>query len=865
MSHSKVSDFKKIKQLGKGSYGTTYLVERLEDGNCYCMKVIQISALSSKEQKESIDEACFLAQLNSEFIVQYYDSFIDGGMLYIVMEFADGGSLEDLIKDEKATGVPIEEDEVWRYFFEISIGLLHIHSKKMIHRDMKPGNVFLTSEKKVKIGDLGVAKLLITQEFAQTMVGTPYYLSPELVAGKKYDARADVWALGCIVYELMTYNKPFEATNSAALIFKILQDEPSDVPKELDYTDDLRMVVKQMLKKDYTTRPTVEDLFLIETIQEKAEELGFDLEKGKRKKKSKKEKKEKEPKEEKKKEKEKKKSKKEKEKEEKSKKSKKGADNANEDVNEEGDADEKNPNENTLNQSDLLSPTSVTETFNASQTLNETDASNETLESTKQTVEEEDGEQKLKYPKKGGKPAKQVVDQFDDEENQTAPPQKISPLAQTSPMLSGGSKGIWDQSSTGASNGPSKKVILSGTIANPKGQKKLIKSQFTTPQPIIPSINSQHKEKEEEIQEKEDEQEKEREEERKIIEEKEKEEEKQRQEEEEEKQKQEEEEEKQRQKEEEEEKQRQRQKEEEEEKQRQEEEEEKQRQKEEEEEKQRQKEEEEEKQRQKEEEEEKQRQKEEEEEKEKERLKQQQEEEEEEKQRQKEEEEEKQRQKEEEEEKQKEQLSLPKSHQLSSTKSSQSSLSNMSSPIDQSFSINTPNSTLQQSLGKEKEQEKVTEENSKEQEEKEVVQAGTKKTGKLTSTKSSTKAATKIKKGTNTVKKTSKAASLTPASQKKEDDGSAPAPNVASPGITSSTAHLTIANTNVSSTSSAPIPPTSPTSPISPTFTASSTKRAVHSRPKSASKKKVEEGTGTTKKPAGKAKARPPSAGKKKN
>ncbi|KAA6404299.1 MAG: hypothetical protein EZS28_000185 [Streblomastix strix] len=168
-------------------------------------------------------------------------------------------------------------------------------------------------------------------------------------------------------------------------------------------------------------------------------------------------------------------------------------------------------------------------------------------------------------------------------------------------------------------------------------------------------------------------------------------------------------------------------------------------------------------------------------------------------------------------------------------------------PIDQSFSINTLNSTLQQSLGKEKEQEKVTEENSKEYEEKEVVLAGIKKIGKLASTKSSTKAAPKIKKGTNTVKKTSKAASLTPASQKKEDDGNAPAPNVALPGITSSTAHLTIANTNVSSTSSAPIPPTSPTSPISPAFTASSTKRAVHSRPKSASKKKVEEGTETTK------------------
>lgn len=99
-----------------------------------------------------------------------------------------------------------------------------MHTLKVLHRDIKTLNIFLTKDNSVRIGDLGVAKVLShTANFAKTMVGTPYYLSPELCEEKPYNTKSDVWALGCVLYELCAHRHPFSSANQGALILKIIR------------------------------------------------------------------------------------------------------------------------------------------------------------------------------------------------------------------------------------------------------------------------------------------------------------------------------------------------------------------------------------------------------------------------------------------------------------------------------------------------------------------------------------------------------------------------------------------------------------------------------------------------------------------
>ena len=136
------------------------------------------------------------------------------------------------------------------------IGISFIHKKNMLHRDLKTMNIFLTKDDKVRIGDLGVAKKLNSENsFAHTFVGTPYYISPEMCEEKPYNEKSDIWSLGCILYEMLTYNHPFNAKNPAALCLKILTSKYDPIPK--DYSSDMKKVLELLLEKDYLKRPRI--------------------------------------------------------------------------------------------------------------------------------------------------------------------------------------------------------------------------------------------------------------------------------------------------------------------------------------------------------------------------------------------------------------------------------------------------------------------------------------------------------------------------------------------------------------------------------------------------------------------------------
>jgi len=167
-------------------------------------------------------EATILSRINSPYIVKFYDSFADKNQINIVMEYCENGDLGQYLK--RQTGKLLTESKIWKFFVEMCLGLQYLHANKILHRDVKTINMFLTKDDRIKIGDLGVAKMLNqTANFAHTVVGTPYYLSPELCEEKPYNHKSDIWSLGCVLYELCTLKHPFESNNQGALILKIVR------------------------------------------------------------------------------------------------------------------------------------------------------------------------------------------------------------------------------------------------------------------------------------------------------------------------------------------------------------------------------------------------------------------------------------------------------------------------------------------------------------------------------------------------------------------------------------------------------------------------------------------------------------------
>lgn len=155
---------------------------------------------------------------------------------------------------------------MWKFFIDICLGLRYLHSNKILHRDIKTINMFLTKDDKVKIGDLGVAKLLNqTQNMAHTIVGTPYYLSPELCQEKPYNHKSDIWSLGCVLYELCTFKHPFEAKNQGSLVMKIVKGVYTEIPS--NFSSDMKGMVKQLLNKDYKKRPGIAEILNMESMR----------------------------------------------------------------------------------------------------------------------------------------------------------------------------------------------------------------------------------------------------------------------------------------------------------------------------------------------------------------------------------------------------------------------------------------------------------------------------------------------------------------------------------------------------------------------------------------------------------------------
>ncbi|XP_064190479.1 serine/threonine-protein kinase Nek1 [Anguilla rostrata] len=236
--------YSRINKIGEGSFGKAILVKSKEDGKQYVIKEIGISRMSSKEREESRKEVAVLGNMSHPNIVRYRESFEESGCLYIVMDYCEGGDLFRRINAQK--GVLFPEDQILDWFVQICLALKHVHDRKILHRDIKSQRIHLI---------VGLPSPHSTVELARTCIGTPYYLSPEICENKPYNNKSDIWALGCVLYEMCTLKHAFEAGNMKNLVLKIIRGSYPPVPQQ--YSPDLRGLLGLLFKRSPRERPSV--------------------------------------------------------------------------------------------------------------------------------------------------------------------------------------------------------------------------------------------------------------------------------------------------------------------------------------------------------------------------------------------------------------------------------------------------------------------------------------------------------------------------------------------------------------------------------------------------------------------------------
>ena len=229
----KIGRYELLGELGKGAMGLVYKARDPNIGRLVALKTMRFD-VHGMEAGEMLlrfqNEARAAGVLNHSNIVTIYDAGEHEGLFYIAMEFIEGVTLQKRLNDESV--LPVEQ--VLDLSRQICSGLDYAHSHKIIHRDVKPANIMIEPDGRVKIMDFGIAKSEGAQlTTAGQVVGTPNYMSPEQVKGRPLDGRSDLWSFGVILYEMVTGEKPFTGQNVTTIIYKIVNENPIP-PKDLD-------------------------------------------------------------------------------------------------------------------------------------------------------------------------------------------------------------------------------------------------------------------------------------------------------------------------------------------------------------------------------------------------------------------------------------------------------------------------------------------------------------------------------------------------------------------------------------------------------------------------------------------------------
>eukprot|EP00931_Biecheleriopsis_adriatica_P073952 TRINITY_DN48148_c0_g1_i1.p1 TRINITY_DN48148_c0_g1~~TRINITY_DN48148_c0_g1_i1.p1 ORF type:complete len:483 (-),score=93.90 TRINITY_DN48148_c0_g1_i1:116-1564(-) len=263
----RIGSYEVVQFLGRGSFGVV-LLGQSEHRELFALKLVPCDHLDDKEAERTaattLAEAELTRRLRHPHIVTCYEVQYDPfrKFVWLALDFMDGGDLQNMIKARKLSGRGFFEGSfLHRILSAVGSALCYIHSEGVLHRDVKPANVLVRrGVQEIKLADFGISKLLEASGHAGTILGTPAYMSPEIVSGKPYGPPADAWAFGALLHELASLQRPFEASNQLALVWQIVEHAPPELPSETPR--DVVEVIRGLLDKDPDQRLRLEDLGL---------------------------------------------------------------------------------------------------------------------------------------------------------------------------------------------------------------------------------------------------------------------------------------------------------------------------------------------------------------------------------------------------------------------------------------------------------------------------------------------------------------------------------------------------------------------------------------------------------------------------
>ncbi|OCT59982.1 hypothetical protein XELAEV_18046001mg [Xenopus laevis] len=246
--------FDVLEKLGEGSYGSVYKASHKETSQIVAIKQIPVES----DLQEIIKEISIMQQCDSPHVVKYYGSYFKNTDLWIVMEFCGGGSVSDIIRLRKQT---LNEDEIATILQSTLKGLEYLHFMRKIHRDIKAGNILLSCEGTAKLADFGVAgQLTDTMAKRNTVIGTPFWMAPEVIQEIGYNCVADIWSLGITAIEMAEGKPPYAEIHPMRAIFMIPSNPPPTFRKPELWSKDFVDFINLCLVKNPELRSSATEL-----------------------------------------------------------------------------------------------------------------------------------------------------------------------------------------------------------------------------------------------------------------------------------------------------------------------------------------------------------------------------------------------------------------------------------------------------------------------------------------------------------------------------------------------------------------------------------------------------------------------------
>jgi hypothetical protein len=265
MSGKTAADFDLLKQIGEGAYGKVFKALDKVSKKIVAVKIIALES----DWLPLLAEVNMVIDLQHPSIVCYYGWFFEEGRLWLIMEFCDGGSLTDIMRTLHR---PLNEKELSAVMRGVLTSLKYVHSLNRIHRDIKSGNLLVTSDGLVKLCDFGVsAQLDDSLAKTGTRIGSPYWMAPEVILSQGHNTKADIWSVGITALELFSGHPPMHELPGMAAMMKVPSAPPPEAPANA--SDVFKAFIKAVLIKDPNVRPTAVDLLahpFIATVGERA-------------------------------------------------------------------------------------------------------------------------------------------------------------------------------------------------------------------------------------------------------------------------------------------------------------------------------------------------------------------------------------------------------------------------------------------------------------------------------------------------------------------------------------------------------------------------------------------------------------------